>query len=138
MTFLGPNTIDTFFKCSTKNIQFWRKNGKIQKKHDISVFFWKNDQHKKLPKITSKLRRNILKTLLDRCGFPLGAKVILIATISTCRKVSHLKSTKGRFLGEIRDLFDFWYWKLSHLKTTPHIYYLRCASRYLGCKLLPL
>ena len=47
---------------------------KNQKKHGFSDFFSKNDQHKKLPKITSKLRRNILKTVLDRYGCPLSGK----------------------------------------------------------------
>ena len=81
--------------------------GKNQKKHGFSVFFSKNDQYKKLPKITSRLRRNILKTVLDRYGCLLSGKATLNATLSTCSKVSHLKSTKSRFLGEICDLFDF-------------------------------
>ena len=80
---------------------------KNQKKTWIFCFFSKYDQYKKHPKITSKLRRNILKTVLDRYGSALGAQTTLNATLSTCRKVSHLKSTKGRFLGEICDLFDF-------------------------------
>ena len=49
----------------------------------------------------------ILKTVPDKYGSALGAQTTLNATLSTCRKVSHLKSTKGRFLGEICDLFDF-------------------------------
>ena len=138
MTFLCLNEIDSFFTISTKKSQFWRKIKKIQKKQENPVFFRKNDHHKKFPKIISKLRRNILKIVLDRYGFPVGGKTILNATISTYRKVSHLKSTKGRFLGEICVLFDFWNWKLSHLKTKPHIHYLGCALLFLDCKLISL
>ena len=96
-----------FSSFRQKKVDFEKKWKKIKKKHGFSVFFSKNDQHKKRPKITSKLRRNILKTVLDRYGSALGAQTTLNATLSTCRKVSHLKSTKGRFLGEICDLFDF-------------------------------
>ena len=116
-----------------------KKNQKNPKKNrKILFFFRKNDHHKKFPKIISKLRRNILKIVLDRYGFPVGGKTILNATISTYRKVSHLKSTKGRFLAEIFVLFDFWNWKLSHLKTKPHIHYLGCALLSLDCKLISL
>ena len=96
-----------FSQFRPKKVNFEEKSKKIQKKQENPVFFRKNDHHKKFPKIISKLRRNILKIVLDRYGFPVGGKTILNATISTYRKVSHLKSTKGRFLGEICVLFDF-------------------------------
>ena len=98
-----------FSSFSKKKVNFYKKWEKIKKKHGFSVFFFssKNDQYKKLPKITSRLRRNILKTVLDRYGCLLSGKATLNATLSTCSKVSHLKSTKSRFLGEICDLFDF-------------------------------
>ena len=96
-----------FSSFRQKKVNFEKKWEKIKKNMDFLFFFSKNDQYKKLPKITSKLRRNILKTVLDRYGCLLSGKATLNATLSTCSKVSHLKSTKSRFLGEICDLFDF-------------------------------
>ena len=97
----------TNFSSFRQKKSILKKNQKNPKKTGKSCFFRKNDHHKKFPKIISKLRRNILKIVLDRYGFPVGGKTILNATISTYRKVSHLKSTKGRFLAEIFVLFDF-------------------------------
>ena len=96
-----------FSQFRPKKVNFEEKSKKSKKNRKILFFFRKNDHHKKFPKIISKLRRNILKIVLDRYGFPVGDKTILNARISTYRKVSHLKSTKGRFLGKICVLFDF-------------------------------